>query len=532
MRGDELKELRHNLRTPINHILGYSEMMMEDAGERGADSMLGELRKIHEAGKHSLALINAALTPVHDQVTDAELSALHEQLGVPVRAILDGTGALGAEGETADVIKIRDAAERLLALCEGVLEAALPGPVLVEPASSPTPVPRNTNAERREGRLLVVDDIEANRDLLSRRLEREGYTVAKAENGAQALDLLRSVDGFDLVLLDIMMPVMDGYQTLEHIKADTALRDIPVIMITALDDIGSVVRCIEMGAEDYLPKPFDPVLLRARIGASLEKKRLRDEEKKQRKVAESLLRNILPAEVAEELREKGSVEPRYFEDVTILFTDFVGFTLSTENLAAEELVQALNRYFTAFDRIVESYKLEKLKTIGDSYMLAGGLPVRSPSHPVDSVLAAFEMTQAVKDLAVNGGIAEWQIRLGIHTGPVIAGVVGIRKFAFDIWGETVNYASRMESSGGPGRINVSERTYSRVKDFFHCEPRGKVVTKDKREVDMFFVNGILPKLLEGADGISPPPAFVRRYRVYFQKDPPAFPAFLAKGAVS
>ncbi len=531
VRGEDLKELRHNLRTPINHILGYSEMMMEDAEDRGADGLLAELRKIHDAGKYSLTLINAALTPVHDQVTEAELGALHEQLGAPVRTILDGTGALGADSETADVIRIRDAAERLLALSEGVLESAVPGPVLVA-ASSPTAEARRTASALREGRLLVVDDIETNRDVLSRRLEREGYTVAKAENGAQALEMLRSADGFDLVLLDIMMPVMDGYQALQEIKADATLRDIPVIMITALDDMKSVVRCIEMGAEDYLPKPFDPVLLRARIGASLEKKRLRDEEKKQRKVAETLLLNILPAEVAEELREKGSVEPRYFEDVTILFTDFVGFTLSTENLAAEELVQALNKYFTAFDRIVESYKLEKLKTIGDSYMLAGGLPVRSPSHPVDSVLAAFEITRAVKELAGKGGVAEWQIRLGMHTGPVIAGVVGIRKFAFDIWGETVNYASRMESSGGPGRINVSERTYSRIKDFFQCEPRGKIATKDKREVDMFFVNGILPKLLEGADGKGPPPAFVRRYRVYFQKDPPAYPAFLAGGAES
>jgi class 3 adenylate cyclase len=245
----------------------------------------------------------------------------------------------------------------------------------------------------------------------------------------------------------------------------------------------------------------------------------------QKQVSESLLLNILPAAVADELRSKGMVSPKYFEDVTILFTDFVGFTLSTEKLAAEELVEMLHDYFTAFDQIVARYRLEKMKTIGDSYMCLSGLPARNPAHPVDTVLAAFEMLHAVEQRAQRGGPVEWKVRIGIHTGPVIAGVVGINKFAFDIWGDTVNYSSRMESSGEANRINLSERTYSRVKDFVACEPRGKVLTKDKREADMYFANGIVPSLLDGS-GQTPPPAFVRRYNVYFQKDPPAFPAFL------
>jgi class 3 adenylate cyclase len=251
---------------------------------------------------------------------------------------------------------------------------------------------------------------------------------------------------------------------------------------------------------------------------------------KQKQVSESLLLNILPGEVANELRSKGMVSPKYFEDVTILFTDFVGFTLATEKLAAEELVQLLDDYFTAFDHIVARYRLEKMKTIGDSYMCLSGLPARNPAHPVDTVLAAFEMLHAVEERAKRGLAAEWKVRIGIHTGPVIAGVVGINKFAFDIWGDTVNYSSRMESSGEANRVNLSERTYSRVKDFVACEPRGKVLTKDKREVDMYFANGILPSLLDGS-GQIPPRAFVRRYNVYFQKDPPAFPAFLLNPGV-
>jgi len=246
---------------------------------------------------------------------------------------------------------------------------------------------------------------------------------------------------------------------------------------------------------------------------------------KQKQVSESLLLNILPGEVADELRSKGMVSPKYFEDVTILFTDFVGFTLSTEKLAAEELVAVLHDYFTAFDQIVTRYRLEKMKTIGDSYMCISGLPARNPAHPVDTVLAAFEMLHAVEERARRGGAVEWKVRIGIHTGPVIAGVVGIHKFAFDIWGDTVNYSSRMESSGEANRINLSERTYSRVKDFIVCEPRGKVLTKDKRELEMYFAAGILPSLLDRS-GQIPPEAFARRYNVYFQKDAPAFPAFL------
>jgi len=245
----------------------------------------------------------------------------------------------------------------------------------------------------------------------------------------------------------------------------------------------------------------------------------------EKRVSESLLLNILPGEVADELRAKGLVSPKYFEDVTILFTDFVGFTLSTEKLAAEELVELLHDYFTAFDQIVARYRLEKMKTIGDSYMCISGLPLRNPAHPVDMVMAAFEMLEAVRERQRPDRLAQWKVRIGIHTGPVIAGVVGINKFAFDIWGDTVNYSSRMESSGEANRINLSERTYSRVKDFFQCEHRGKVLTKEKRELDMYFANGILPTLLNGSDQ-TPPPAFVRRYNVYFQKDPPSFPEFL------
>ena len=251
---------------------------------------------------------------------------------------------------------------------------------------------------------------------------------------------------------------------------------------------------------------------------------------KEKQVSESLLLNILPSEVADELEAKGSVEPRYYEDVTVLFTDFVGFTLATETLAAEDLVRILNGYFTAFDDISKRYSLEKLKTIGDSYLAVGGMPVRTPSHPVDAVMAAFEMVEAVRQQNLRDPLSSWSVRVGVHTGAVVAGVVGTAKFAFDVWGETVNFASRLESAGSANQINVSGATYLRIKDFFECEHRGKVLTKEKREVDMYFVRGLQPSV-RADTGEMPPPTFVRRYRTYFQKDPASFPISLVDAAV-
>ncbi len=376
------------------------------------------------------------------------------------------------------------------------------------------------------GHILVVDDNEANVDMLSRRLRREGYVVTTALGGVAALQRVAE-EAFDLVLLDIMMPDLDGFQVLSSMKSKAELRDLPVIVISALDEMESVVRAIELGAEDFLPKPFDAVLLRARIGANIEKKRLRDQEKnrtielenalaevqEQRRISESLLLNILPRQVARELRESGSVKPRRFDDVTILFTDFVRFASFSEKLTAEALVAVLDRCFTAFDQIVSRYKLEKLKTIGDSYMIVGGLPAPSNSHAVDAVLAAFEMIAALERMEMPADL-RLTMRVGLHTGPVVAGVVGVDKFAFDVWGDSVNYSSRVQSAGAPNRINLSEETFRRVENFFDCEARGLVTTKDNRECEMYFVNG--PRF-GGA-------TFAAKYREAFGSEMPSEPA--------
>jgi len=250
------------------------------------------------------------------------------------------------------------------------------------------------------------------------------------------------------------------------------------------------------------------------------------EVRKERDQNEELLLNILPRPVASELRTNGSVKPTAFEDATVCFSDFVGFTLSSEKLSAETLITALNEYFTAFDEIIGRYGLEKLKTIGDAYMFAGGLPNRRPSHAVDAVLAALEMAAAVERLTKPEKDVNWKIRLGLYSGPVVSGVVGVRKFAFDIWGNTVNFAARMESAGQPGRVNLSETTYQRVERFIECEPRGEVPIKEGRRMEMYFAVNPRPELLQGpvVDGI--PEAFRKAYEEAFGEAPKAFPQYI------
>jgi class 3 adenylate cyclase len=256
-----------------------------------------------------------------------------------------------------------------------------------------------------------------------------------------------------------------------------------------------------------------------------EKDRLYAQLAKEKERAEMFLLSLMPGKIAEELVSLGTVEPRYFHDVTVLFTDLVGFTAQTEKLAAEDLLSLLNGYFSAFDLVSHSFGLEKLKTIGDSYMCVGGLPTETSSHPVDAVLAAMQLREVMREFNRESAAIQMQIRIGINTGPVVAGVIGMERLAFDIWGETVNFASRMESSGAADCINISERTYTRVKDFFVCEYRGKVQTKEKKEFDMYFVKDILPALQHGRVENGIPSSFQRRYRTYFRKELTSFPTF-------
>jgi len=217
---------------------------------------------------------------------------------------------------------------------------------------------------------------------------------------------------------------------------------------------------------------------------------LRTEKKK----SDDLLLNILPSEVANELKENGNAVAKQFEEVTVMFTDFKGFTQISEKLSPAELVAEIDTCFKAFDSIITKHNIEKIKTIGDAYMCAGGLPVANKTHAVDVLKAALEIQQFIQQHIINRKKENkevFEIRIGIHTGTVVAGIVGVKKFAYDIWGDAVNIASRMESSGEEGKVNISGSTYELVKDKFTCTYRGKIQAKNKGEIDMYFVEGVL-----------------------------------------
>jgi class 3 adenylate cyclase len=345
-----------------------------------------------------------------------------------------------------------------------------------------------------QGHILVVDDFPTNRLKLSLGLKKQGHTVAEAESGRQALDML-SAEPFDLVLLDILMPEIDGYEVLRQMKGNSALRNVPVIVISAQDELESVVQGIELGAEDYLPKTFDPILLKARIGACLEKKRLRDQEQaflteiqREREKSEHLLLNILPAAVAERLKQTEGIIADNVEDVSVMFADIVDFVPLSTSMPAVEVVKMLNAVFSTFDVLVEQYGLEKIKTSGDSYMVVGGLPIPRSGQLEAMADMALDVVAGTSKFSRNDG-KPFQLRLGIHCGPVVAGVIGTKKFAYDLWGETVNIASRMESQGVPNAIQVTQDVYERLRDSYLFQPRGEITIKGKGHMKTYLLTG-------------------------------------------
>jgi adenylate cyclase len=334
--------------------------------------------------------------------------------------------------------------------------------------------------------ILIVDDDEGNRYTLRRRLAREGYgDVVDAADGRAALEALRSRP-FDLVLLDVMMPEMDGYETLRCIKSDMGLRELPVIMISALDALESAVRCIELGAEDYLPKPFDPILLRARIGASLEKRRLRLQEEAYTRLVEAekrrgdeLLQAVLPPGAIRELKATGKVLPRRYDGVAVLFCDVVDFTAYCDRTAPERVVAELQSLVEEFERIVGSHGLEKIKTVGDALVATAGLlqPVDEPL--VAAVRCGLGLVAGAR--RVNPG---WGVRVGVHHGPVVAGVVGRTQFLFDLWGDTVNMAARVAGAARPDSVFMSSLEWRRIRDRCAATSRGPVELKGKGAVEL------------------------------------------------
>jgi adenylate cyclase len=343
-------------------------------------------------------------------------------------------------------------------------------------------------------RALVVDDILANRRLLRSHLDKQGVSVVEAESGQQALALLAN-EPFDVILLDVMMPEIDGVQILRRLKADPALREIPVLMVSAVHDMAVIVACLELGADDYLQKPVVPAVLRARVSACVERSRLRSERlttlqklSAARDRSEALLLNVLPRHVAERLKDGQKVIADSFPEVTILFADIVGFTSIAAQLPPPELLRLLDSVFSGFDELAEAHGLEKIKTAGDAWMIGGGVPDWRPDHASAIAELALGMPAVVQRCAEEWGRA-LEIRIGISTGPAIAGVIGHKKFIYDVWGDAVNVASRMEANGEPGRIHVSAPTRDRLANQYDFEARGLMSIKGKGPMSTYFLIG-------------------------------------------
>jgi adenylate cyclase len=342
--------------------------------------------------------------------------------------------------------------------------------------------------------ILIVDDNEDNRYTLQLLLEADGHTrLATASGGHEALALLAR-DKFSLVLLDMMMPDLNGEEVLKIIKGNPDTRDVSVVVLSADTDTERVSKCIEIGADDYLPKPFNPTILRARISSELRKRSLRSMEneyvekiEQEKKHSEALLRNILPPEIAVRLRKGETNIADHFEDASIIFTDVVGFTKITARMRAFEIVACLNRLFSDFDRLADDVGAEKIKTIGDSYMAALGIPVPRPNHARIAAKLALDLVTAAQRLQSSLPVP-FLIRVGVHSGPVMAGVIGTRKFAYDVWGDTVNIASRVEAASQPNRVLISAATAKHLERDFKLDGPHKIETKEQRIVETFFIS--------------------------------------------
>jgi class 3 adenylate cyclase len=528
--------MRQELLAPVTALVGYGEMLLEKARALELEDIGPDLQRILSSAQELLELMDRQLdvTGVAGSQSGADLrelqAKLRHDLRNPLNAIkgyaellLEELDEVGAAATRPDLEALLCEADSLLSRIDVIIdfssseldaglgdqEQSAVTSMIVNLVRTVRPIEAYSASPHETGRILVVDDNASNRDLLFRRLSHDGHQVARADSGRRALEMV-AVEQFDLILLDLLMPDLNGFQVLQRLKADERLHDVPVIMISGLQEVDSVIRCIEAGAEDYLPKPFNAVLLRARINACLERKRWRDRERRyverielERQRHETLLRNILPGQIVTRLNNGEVVIADRVEEATILFADLVGFTAVASRVTPAVLVDNLNRIFSAFDDLCRRSGIEKIKTIGDAYMAAAGLPVPRPDHA--EVIADFALAMLDTLEGVNTTMdVPFQIRIGIHTGPVVAGVIGSHRFLYDIWGDAVNLASRLESHGLPGRIHVSPQTSRMLEGRFELEPRGLINLRGIGKLRTLFLTGRKTGALPESSQSEPP----------------------------
>lgn len=391
--------------------------------------------------------------------------------------------------------------------------------------------------------ILVVDDSTSLRTILSSHLSNKGFQILTAKDGHEGYKMYKKHQP-DLVISDVNMPVWDGFDLCKIIKFDPNYDKTPVALITSSINQEFLIKSISVGADLFLTRPYQESTLITQIQQLIERggwkpnhekienivfegqkyevptdwkhlsdimlnaylavihqntllqKLSNDLSKANRELTQSkneirrILTNTMPEKIVDALMENGTVEPVLHEQVSVMFTDFVSFTRSVGLMQPQELIKNLNHYFSHFDDLVSNYKLEKIKTIGDSYMLASGVPEANPFHAINCLLVAFEMLYFIEKLEFNTeGIHYWPIRIGINSGPLVAGIIGNKRFAYDVWGDNVNIASRIESAAKPNSVFVSEETLKHIHAFVDYEEKFKHQLKDVEDVRIFHILG-------------------------------------------
>jgi adenylate cyclase len=495
LRRASLAQIRHDLRTPINAIVGYSEMLLED-GEWGARvDLREELASLREASADVLARIDAALDPdaaVQDNrpAVEAMAGRLPADLleAVPLfaqraRTLTDRAIQAGLTENVPDLERIAAAAARLRSKIEQLSDGGLSNTSerQIEQASAVArdvlaaiqPID-NGELDVHEGRLLVVDDHSTNRDLLARQLARQGYSVVTVGSGQEALNKLSSQE-FDLVLLDVLMPGMNGLEVLTRIKENPDWAEVPVIMISALDEVDSVVRCIELGAEDYVAKPFNPVLLTARIRSNLRMRHVRRLERaysEELQASEALntrlLASVAPAALASRVAAGASVID-FNGEATALFVEVDGLPHPGNAITARAYVTQLNGLFLAFDALAERAHVTLSRPQGGhAYVALLGMTDASEHDPEAMANLALEFIAETK----RRGSDDLHVRIGMHTGPALIGALAADRIRVHVAGDAIDVAQSLAEQARPDTVHVSTPVYLRLRDRFTCENKG------------------------------------------------------------